>query len=103
MGKLTMGTTLKGIIFDMDGTLLDTLDDVVHSMNKILERHGSPHLGREFYRAGRYETALEFFDDAAKDEPRNPEAAYHRLQCLDKLKKGGFSRRPLKNEQSKPL
>jgi len=55
MGKLTMRTTFKGIIFDMDGTLLDTLDDVVHSMNKILERHGSPHLGRDFYRASIHE------------------------------------------------
>ncbi len=34
----------KAVIFDLDGTLLDTLEDLAHSMNRVLERHGfSPH------------------------------------------------------------
>ena len=32
----------KGIIFDLDGTLLDTLDDLKDSMNTVLKRHGFP-------------------------------------------------------------
>lgn len=32
----------KGVIFDLDGTLLDTLADIGNSMNFVLERHGFP-------------------------------------------------------------
>lgn len=32
----------KGVIFDLDGTLLDTLDDLKDSMNTILAKHGFP-------------------------------------------------------------
>ena len=30
------------VLFDLDGTLLDTLDDIADSMNAVLERHGFP-------------------------------------------------------------
>ena len=32
----------KAVIFDLDGTLLDTLSDLGDSMNSVLERHGFP-------------------------------------------------------------
>lgn len=32
----------KAIIFDLDGTLLDTIDDIAHSMNTVLDRLGYP-------------------------------------------------------------
>lgn len=35
------------IIFDLDGTLLDTLDDLKDSMNYTLNRHGQPGITRE--------------------------------------------------------
>jgi phosphoglycolate phosphatase len=40
----------KGIIFDLDGTLIDTLGDIAASMNKALEKHGFPVLEPEAYR-----------------------------------------------------
>jgi phosphoglycolate phosphatase len=32
----------KGIIFDLDGTLADTLADIAHSMNRVLHEKGYP-------------------------------------------------------------
>lgn len=32
----------QGVIFDLDGTLLDTLDDLTDSMNTILQEYGLP-------------------------------------------------------------
>lgn len=40
----------KGIIFDLDGTLIDTLGDIAASMNKALEKRGLPVLQTEAYR-----------------------------------------------------
>ena len=40
----------KGVIFDLDGTLIDTLGDIAASMNKALEKHGFPALETEAYR-----------------------------------------------------
>lgn len=33
---------MKGVIFDLDGTLLNTIDDIADSMNAVLKRHGFP-------------------------------------------------------------
>ena len=32
----------RGVIFDLDGTLLDTLDDLADAMNSVLQKHGFP-------------------------------------------------------------
>ena len=40
----------KGVIFDLDGTLIDTLPDIAASMNKALEKNGFPVLETEAYR-----------------------------------------------------
>ncbi len=32
----------QAAVFDLDGTLLDTLDDLAHSMNRVLESRGLP-------------------------------------------------------------
>lgn len=40
----------KGVIFDLDGTLIDTLGDIAASMNKALEKNGFPALELEAYR-----------------------------------------------------
>lgn len=40
----------KAILFDLDGTLLDTIDDLSNSMNAVLERKGFPTHGTEAYK-----------------------------------------------------
>jgi phosphoglycolate phosphatase len=40
----------KGIIFDLDGTLVDTLGDIAASMNRALKRSGFPEIPVEAYR-----------------------------------------------------
>ncbi|MDY5703887.1 MAG: HAD family hydrolase [Lachnospiraceae bacterium] len=37
----------KAVIFDMDGTILDTLDDLHHAMNHILEQYQMPVITRD--------------------------------------------------------
>ena len=34
--------TIKAVLFDLDGTLLDTIGDLADSLNHILEQHGLP-------------------------------------------------------------
>lgn len=40
----------SGVIFDLDGTLVDTLGDIAASMNRSLKLHGFPELPAEEYR-----------------------------------------------------
>jgi phosphoglycolate phosphatase len=40
----------KAVIFDLDGTLLDTLEDLADSMNRVLERNRLPQQEVEAYR-----------------------------------------------------
>lgn len=40
----------KGIIFDLDGTLLDTVDDLGNSMNEVLKRYNYPTFTSEQYK-----------------------------------------------------
>ena len=42
--------TCKAILFDLDGTLLDTLSDLAHSVNEVLSRLGYPVHPVEAYR-----------------------------------------------------
>jgi len=52
----------KAIIFDLDGTLLDTLEDLANSMNKVLKSQGLPIHDKEKYKYfvgnGMYNLAL---------------------------------------------
>ena len=41
---------LKAVLFDLDGTLLDTLPDIRDAMNAVLARHGLPQYDMESYR-----------------------------------------------------
>lgn len=41
---------INTVIFDMDGTVLDTLDDLVDSVNHVLAQYGMPARSKEEYR-----------------------------------------------------
>lgn len=64
--------TACGIIFDLDGTLLDTLDDIAFSMNAALERFGAPSLAADDYRRhvgqGLDELARRVLPEGVRDE-----------------------------------
>ncbi|WP_448556648.1 HAD family hydrolase [Thalassotalea montiporae] len=53
---MTMSSTLngvphyKGVLFDLDGTLLDTANDLGEALNAVLTSHGLPKVPRERYR-----------------------------------------------------
>ena len=32
----------RAVLFDLDGTLLDTIEDIAFSLNSVLLRHGYP-------------------------------------------------------------
>lgn len=44
-----MNTTIKAIVFDSDGTLVDTRELIYRGYQTVLERHGLGHLGAEHY------------------------------------------------------
>ena len=41
----------KGVLFDLDGTLLDSAPDFIVSLNNLLKRYGKPKLDSEIIRA----------------------------------------------------
>lgn len=50
--KMDRPARVRGVVFDLDGTLLDALDDIRIGLNRTLERHGSPpRSGEEIARA----------------------------------------------------
>ena len=57
----------KGIIFDLDGTLLDTLADIAGSMNVVLEANGYPTHPREDYKQFVGEGMNQLVRNALKD------------------------------------
>jgi phosphoglycolate phosphatase len=40
----------SGVLFDLDGTLLNTIDDLAESMNSVLEKHGLPQHSVDAYK-----------------------------------------------------
>ena len=40
----------KAIVFDMDGTVLDTLDELTKSLNYVFARHGLPSMTQKAIR-----------------------------------------------------
>ncbi len=45
-----MKNNIQGVLFDLDGTLLDTANDLGEALNYVLVKHGQPPVKREVYR-----------------------------------------------------
>ncbi|SFL47803.1 HAD family hydrolase [Pelosinus propionicus] len=63
----------KGVIFDLDGTLLDTLSDISNSVNEVLASYGYPIHAKEEYRAI---IDKDFHDLIEQSMPEDIELAY---------------------------
>lgn len=66
--------TFRAVIFDLDGTLLDTLQDISDSMNAVLRSHGWPEHDRETYRTWVGDGAENLVLRAIPEAARTPEA-----------------------------
>lgn len=83
-----------GILFDLDGTLLDTLDDLTDGVNYALHRFGCPSRTREEVRCFVGNGAERLIRLALPGKPEDPAAndvlevfrAYYNAHCLDKTR-----------------
>ena len=69
----------KAVIFDLDGTLLDTLKDLAQSMNRVLDRNGLPLHPEDRYRYFVGDGASTLVRRAVPEEVRKDEEALERL------------------------
>jgi len=63
----------SAVIFDLDGTLLDTLQDIADSANRTLAEHGMPTLPLDNYRMLVGEGVARLFERAVPESMRSPE------------------------------
>jgi phosphoglycolate phosphatase len=70
----------RAVLFDLDGTLLDTLDDLGDSINRALVRLGFPTHGRESFRYFVGEGARMLVERALPEDQRDPATVERALQ-----------------------
>lgn len=85
---------INTVIFDMDGTVLDTLDDLTDSVNYVLDRFGMPRRTKAEYRKF-FGNGIKFAlrsavpadtSEAVIDEMLPIFREHYNLHCLDKTK-----------------
>ncbi len=84
---------VKCVIFDLDGTLLDTADDLTAAANAVCRRHGWPEVGREelLLKVGNGNRVLlqrlsppEAREGEALEESARVFREYYRAHCADR-------------------
>jgi len=78
-----MVKNFKGFIFDLDGTLLDTIEDIKNSMNLVLEKRGFPVHNTEFYKKAVGEGTEKLVIDSLPEDKRDEKTV---KECLYELK-----------------
>jgi phosphoglycolate phosphatase len=72
----------KGVVFDLDGTLLDTLGDIANAANSVLTQHGFPTHPLSAYRQFVGEGVQVLMSRALPKEHRDPETV---RACLETM------------------
>ena len=70
----------KAVLFDLDGTLLDTIEDIGDAVNRVLEQNGFPAHIMDTYRKFVGDGALKLIIRALPEDRRNDTIAH---QCYD--------------------
>ncbi len=78
-----MVKNFKAFIFDLDGTLLDTIEDIKNSMNLVLEKRGFPVHNTEFYKKAVGEGTEKLVIDSLPEDKRDEKTV---KECLYELK-----------------
>src|SRR5512137_2085045 len=64
----------EGVIFDLDGTLVNSLEDIADSMNAVLTAHGLPTHAvdtyKDFVGSGMTQLVIRALPEDARDEAR---------------------------------
>jgi phosphoglycolate phosphatase len=74
--------TFRAILFDLDGTLLDTLEDLTNSMNSVLRREGFPEHRQDAYRYFVGEGMLNLVKRALPEDRRDSGTVAKCLQAV---------------------
>jgi len=74
--------TVKAVIFDLDGTLLDTLADLCNSMNRVLKHSGLPVHPLDSYRYFVGDGSARLVERALPEEYRSPDTVSRFLQSF---------------------
>ena len=70
---MTTSRTVRGVCFDLDGTLLDTLQDIADAANTVLQEHGCPPHPADAYRLMIGDGVNVLFQRALPPDRRDPE------------------------------
>jgi len=65
-------TDYTAVLFDLDGTLLDTLDDLALAANQVLEQHGLPVHPREAYKYFVGDGLMTLIERIVPDDKQDP-------------------------------
>ena len=74
---------IKAILFDLDGTLLDSAPDFIHSLNTLLERNDKTKLPDNLIRQNVSDGTIKLIEIGFKIKPSNDAFADLRRQLLD--------------------
>ena len=69
---MLMPKAFTHVIFDLDGTVLDTLDDLANSVNWVCEQHGWPIHRRDAYKYFVGNGMVKLLERATPDEAKQP-------------------------------
>ncbi|MDP6439810.1 MAG: HAD family hydrolase [Candidatus Brocadiia bacterium] len=81
-GRGELNVTFDAVVFDLDGTLLDTIEDLADSMNAVLESLGCPAHGVDAYKRFVGDGVVELVRRALPAERRDDATVKHGEKAL---------------------